>query len=201
MMRVSAKYAGGLLCTGSVRTWLHIGNRSTILPTLWATGTLVRLLRSARRETYLKTMEIFQVNDDATLFLSPNIDDWGPVECLEISVVIDMDGDLDIGVPVVPNHMLYIYFPIFDEDLPDLSKLHELARLGANLVKTGHKVLAHCGLGFNRSALMTGLILVYLGMSGKDAIELLRQRRPGALFNDNFAHYLESMTPELLPKL
>jgi protein-tyrosine phosphatase len=146
-------------------------------------------------------MEVVQINAEGTIFLSPNIDDWDPIEERQISAVIDMDGDLDIGVPVVPNHMLYIYFPIFDEDLPDLSKLHAIARLGASLVKSGHRVLSHCGLGLNRSALMSGLILVYLGMNGKDTIELLRQKRPGALFNDQFAEYLESIDPKSLPPL
>jgi hypothetical protein len=34
-------------------------------------------------------------------------------------------------VPGVPNHVLYVYFPIFDDELPDLSKLHALVWLGA----------------------------------------------------------------------
>src|SRR5262249_32655391 len=97
------------------------------------------------------------------------------------------------GVPTVPNHMMYIYFPIFDEDLPDLGKLHALARMGAALIKSGHKVLSHCGMGFNRSALVAGLIMTYLGLTGPEAVRLIRERRPGALFNDNFASYLMSL--------
>ena len=140
-------------------------------------------------------MEIIQVDEAGSLFLSPDVDDWEPIERLRISVVFDMDGDLDIGVPTVPNHMLYVYFPIYDEDLPDLEKLHALARLGAALIGTGHRVLSHCGMGLNRSALMAGLILTYLGMPGADAVDLLRQKRPGALYNENFANYLLSIHP------
>jgi protein-tyrosine phosphatase len=140
-------------------------------------------------------MEIIQVDEAGSLFLSPDVDDWEPIERLRISVVFDMDGDLDIGVPTVPNHMLYIYFPIYDEDLPDLEKLHAVARLGAALIKTGHRVLSHCGMGLNRSALMAALILTYLGMPGADAVDLLRQKRPGALYNENFANYLLSIHP------
>ena len=146
-------------------------------------------------------MEIVQINEEGTVFLSPNIDTWDPIEIRHISAVIDLDGDLDIGVPVIPNHMLYIYFPIFDEDLPDLSKLHGVARLGATLVKSGHRILSHCGMGLNRSALMSGLILIYLGMHGKDAVEMLRQKRPGALYNDQFADYLGALAPDSLPAL
>ncbi len=48
--------------------------------------------------------------------------------------MIDLEGGLDVGVPTVPNQVLYIYFPILDEDLPDLEKLDALALLGATLV-------------------------------------------------------------------
>jgi len=138
-------------------------------------------------------MDIVRLDEDGLLYLSPDIDDWVPLEDLRISAVIDMDGDLDIGVPTVPNHMLYIYFPIFDEDLPDLEKLHAVARMGAGLIKSGHRLLSHCGMGFNRSALMAGLIMIYLGRAGPDVVELIRQRRPGALFNENFVSYLMSL--------
>lgn len=136
-------------------------------------------------------MEIFRVDRDGYLYLSPDVDDWDPIEKHHISAVIDLDGDLDIGVPTVPNHLLYIYFPIIDRELPDLEKLHSVARMGSDLINNGYKVLAHCGLGFNRSALMAGLILTYMGMDGSDAVELLREKRPGALFNEEFATYLE----------
>jgi protein-tyrosine phosphatase len=110
--------------------------------------------------------------------------------------VIDLDGDLDLGIPNIPNHMLYVYFPIFDEGLPNLNKLHALAKLGARLVANGEKVLAHCGMGLNRSALVAGLVLTCLGMKGEDAVALLREKRPGALFNENFAAYLAAALPD-----
>ena len=44
--------------------------------------------------------------------------------------MIDLEGGIDHGVPVLPNHTLYLYFPIFDEDLPDLDRLHGIAQLG-----------------------------------------------------------------------
>jgi protein-tyrosine phosphatase len=135
-------------------------------------------------------MDIVLLDDQGRLFLSPKIDDWAPLEDHDISVVFDLDGDLDSCIPTTPNRVLYIYFPIFDEELPDLSKLHALARLGADVIAGGHKVLSHCGMGFNRSALLAGLILVHLGFSGREAVALLRAKRPGALFNTVFADYL-----------
>ena len=137
-------------------------------------------------------MNVFCLDDAGGLFLSPKIEDWSALEEHGITVVIDLEGDLDRGVPTIPNHILYLYFPIYDEELPDLAKLHAVARLGASLVESGHKVLSHCGMGFNRSALVAGLILSYLGMPGEKTVAHLRRKRPGALFNLTFAEYLLS---------
>jgi hypothetical protein len=40
---------------------------------------------------------------------------------------------------------------------------------------------------------VAGLILHELGMPGREAVTRLRDRRPGALFNETFAAYLESL--------
>jgi protein-tyrosine phosphatase len=138
-------------------------------------------------------MDIILLDAFGLVGLSADIDDWQAIEAAGIDVVIDLDGDLDRGVPTVPNQLLYIYFPIDDAELPDLDKLHALAQFAATLVAQGHKVLAHCALGYNRSALMVGLILVYLGMSGAETVSLLRHKRAGALFNPTFATYLSSV--------
>jgi protein-tyrosine phosphatase len=71
--------------------------------------------------------------------------------------------------------------------------MHAVAELGARLISEGHKVLAHCTMGFNRSALMAGLILTKLGYDGPAAVARLRERRPGALYNERFAEYLSSL--------
>ena len=141
----------------------------------------------------LLTTTLFPVDDEGRLFISPAITIWDPIAAADIRVIIDLEGDLDHGISTRPGHMLYVYQPIYDEQLPDLTSLHAVARLGATLLRQGHKVLAHCGMGFNRSALMAGLILVELGMDGAGAVERLRERRPGALFNEVFAAYLSSL--------
>ncbi|MDP9121067.1 MAG: DCC1-like thiol-disulfide oxidoreductase family protein [Acidobacteriota bacterium] len=140
-------------------------------------------------------MQIIALDDEERLYLSPKIDDWEPIDALGITVVIDVDGALDIGVAETPDHLLYIYFPIEDDGLPNLEKLHGIARLAADMVRHGHRVLSHCCMGFNRSALVAGLILMQLGISGEEAVALLRRKRPGALFNPIFAAYLLSLPP------
>jgi protein-tyrosine phosphatase len=135
-------------------------------------------------------MDIICLDEKGCLYLSPKIEDWESVEKHGITVVIDLEGGLDHCIPTMPNHVLYIYYPIYDEELPDMAKLQAVARLGASMVESGHRVLSHCGMGYNRSALVAGLILHHLGVPGPEAVSLLRQRRPGALFNEVFANHL-----------
>jgi len=139
-------------------------------------------------------MELFQIDDEGCLFISPAIEDWDSIAPYRIDTVIDLEGGLDTCIPTLANSCLYVYFPIDDDDeqLPNVSTLQAIARLGATLVRDGHRVLSHCGMGYNRSALVAGLILMELGMSGADAVARLRERRPGALFNDRFAAFLEA---------
>lgn len=134
--------------------------------------------------------KLYQVDDDGSLYISPVIKDWAILESHGIDTVIDMEGGLDECIPTVPGRCLYVYFPIEDEELPDLRKLEAVAGLGAHLVSTGHRVLSHCGMGFNRSALIAGRILHRLGMPGTQVVERLRERRAGALFNEVFAAHL-----------
>ena len=139
------------------------------------------------------TLDVGQVDDESRLFISPAIQEWAPLESYRIDTVIDLEGGLDRCIPTVPGECLYVYFPILDEQLPPMAKLQGVAKLGAQLVRDGHVVLSHCGMGFNRSALVAGLILHELGMPGPEVVARLRDRRPGALFNERFAAYLASL--------
>ena len=156
-------------------------------------GSSAAVDRGSRQVYNRSVMTLFQVDDDARLFISPVIEDWAIPAEHQINVVIDLEGGLDQCIPTMPGSCLYVYFPIFDEELPDPARLDASTMLGAHLVRTGHRVLSHCGMGFNRSALIAGRILHQLGMAGPDVVSRLRERRPGALFNDNFAEYPSSL--------
>jgi len=134
--------------------------------------------------------KLYPVDDSDLLYISPAINDWSLIEPYGIDTVIDLEGGLDECIPTTPDRCLYVYFPIYDEELPNLRKLEAVATLGAHLIEGGHRVLSHCGMGFNRSALVAGRILNRLGMPGSQVVDRLRERRPGALFNEVFARHL-----------
>ena len=138
-------------------------------------------------------MELLAINAAATLFVSGEIDDWACVRQWGIDTIVDMDGSIDPGIPEAPNQVLYIYWPILDEDLPPLPRLEALGRLVADLVGSDHRVLVHCRMGFNRSVLVIATALTHLGMSGEQALQHLRELRPGALFNETFAEHVRTL--------
>jgi protein-tyrosine phosphatase len=138
-------------------------------------------------------MDIVAINPERTLFVSGEIEDWATVQSHAIDTVVDMDGDVDPGLPDTPNHLLYVYYPIRDEDLPSLVKLEALGRLVADLISGDHRVLVHCRMGLNRSVLVIATALTYLGYSGERALIHLQEIRPGALFNESFAAHVKGL--------
>jgi protein-tyrosine phosphatase len=138
-------------------------------------------------------MNITPIDDEGRLYVSSTIDDWGVLQELAISVVIDLEGAIDEGIPVRPGGILYVYFPFNDDELPDADALAASADFATQLLRSGFRVLVHCSLGLNRSPLLAGLVLHRMGWSGADAIARLRERRPGALFNEQYCGYLEKL--------
>lgn len=149
----------------------------------------------AKRVDVETLTELYQVDEAGLLFVSPEILDWRPLTERKVRLVVDLEGELDCGVPTIPNNLIYIYFPFEDEGLPDLLKLHALGRLCADMVRNRRAVLIHCVMGFNRSPLMAGVTMTYLGLSGAEALTALRSKRTGALYNRVYADYLASLPP------
>ena len=138
-------------------------------------------------------MDIIPIDEQNRIFISPDIDDWGIIEQEGISIIIDVDGILDIGIPTIPNHIVYVYFPFIDDNLPNLLNLKAVAALGAESYRLGRKILVHCAMGYNRSALVIAMVLIELGFTGKEAVELIRKKRKGALYNPAYSEYLLSL--------
>ena len=89
-----------------------------------------------------------------------------------------------------------IYAPMDDRAIDsDILYTAEVAaeRVMAH-VMAGDRVLVTCAMGKNRSGLVVGLCLVNLyNISGAEAVEIIQGNRPGALSNDTFVAYLETL--------
>ncbi len=97
----------------------------------------------------------------------------------------------------IPDGVLYLHFAYRDANVtPDATDLHIAASFLNGLRDARKTVFIHCRLGLNRSALLTGLVLIDEGYQAKDAIELMRKlRSPYVLENKTFERYLLSDTP------
>lgn len=83
-----------------------------------------------------------------------------------------------------------VYIRLYDADLADPSLLVAAAKLVNEFRKIG-PTLVHCQAGLNRSSLIAGLSLVLNGMSGEEAVAIIRKERSSAcLCNEEFADFL-----------
>jgi protein-tyrosine phosphatase len=135
-------------------------------------------------------MNVTAIDDDGRLFVSSAIDDWTVLRELGITVVVDLEGSVDEGIPARPGGILYVYFPFEDDALPEPGVLDASADYVARLLESGYRVLVHCSMGLNRSPLLAALVLHRQGWSGAEAVERLCERRPGALFNPRYREHL-----------
>ena len=141
---------------------------------------------------YFFSVRIFKI--DWNLYQSGHLRGIWSLKVLKrhnITHVVDLEG----GTDQYANHFAwYEYWPIVDGNLPDLTKLLEIAQKVQNFTSLGKNVLVHCAAGYNRSSLVNGYVLYLRGYKGKDIIKKIRKGRPGALTNFNFVRYLENLT-------
>ena len=97
----------------------------------------------------------------------------------------------------IPDGVLYLHFAYRDANvIPDSTDLRIAASFLNDLRAAGKTVFIHCRLGLNRSALLTGLVLIDEGYRATDAIEMMRNlRSPYVLENKTFERYLLSDNP------
>lgn len=86
-----------------------------------------------------------------------------------------------------------LYCPMHDVESLDEGELawaEQASSVAAARIRQGKRVLVTCMRGLNRSALVTALTLIKLGYRPEDAVSLIRQQRPGSLFNRAFVRYI-----------
>jgi len=86
---------------------------------------------------------------------------------------------------------------ILDSSMGDFNPerdLYPFVILAYSEWKSGRKTLVRCQAGWNRSGLLTALILIRDGYSPEEAIRLIRKKRSGkALSNEIFAEWLRNV--------
>lgn len=109
---------------------------------------------------------------------------------------IDVVFTFHDNASAVTGNTLEVRYPFADSDQVELEqeqleRIKQVAQMAHTVWKDGHKVLLRCQGGLNRSALVTGLVLILDGYSADSAVELIRDRRsPKALFNQKFLEFL-----------
>jgi hypothetical protein len=84
-------------------------------------------------------------------------------------------------------------------DTIDLDELFTTARWAYNEWAEGKRVLIRCQAGWNRSGLITALVLMLDGIPATEAIDIIRhQRSENALCNPAFVEFLENLDLDLL---
>lgn len=85
------------------------------------------------------------------------------------------------------------------EDIPVLTDqhialAHDIADRVVVALNAGHNVLVTCAGGYNRSGLVSALVLhKYYGWDGKRCVKHVKERRDFALHNKAFCSYLHSL--------
>lgn len=89
-------------------------------------------------------------------------------------------------------------YGVWDSNMKDFDaeELFDIVRVAHSDWKKGKKVLIRCQAGWNRSGLITALVLIREGMEAQKAINLIREKRsPHALCNSTFATWLLAQDP------
>jgi hypothetical protein len=105
------------------------------------------------------------------------------------------DASVDVGgwdqsVELVGRDYTFLLL----DDVPwieDPDAIHALGRAVADMVASGRRVVVNCAAGMNRSGLIVGRALIFLGYPPREAIRLIRAARgPKALYNRAFEEFL-----------
>lgn len=144
-------------------------------------------------------MEIYEILE-GRLYQSGIIDSNAPLGERHIAAIINLTNDPDALAMMTRGNGPYIRSPFIDGPLPYKGLLDAVVLWAVTHIVNGYPVLVHCAAGFNRSGLVSALIVRQIrNCTGREARFHVQQCRPGALSNTIFSDYLDSLPAPLAP--
>jgi hypothetical protein len=118
----------------------------------------------------------------------------GPAMDLDLLVLTNVDGQDGWG-RFDGRGFAVMRAPMQDDQRSlrpeDAEMAEEAAKRVCGTLQQSGRVLVTCHMGLNRSGLISGISLCLLReISGAAALQQVRSKRPGSLFNPEFAKYL-----------
>lgn len=116
-----------------------------------------------------------------------------------ITHVIDTRSEYcDDAEAMAREHIQLLYLPAKDTFPLTVTQLTEGAKWAYDHMQQGGRVLIHCEHGVGRSVLLTCAVLVYGGMSARDALQLAQQKRWQAAPNHRQIQRLQEFEATML---
>lgn len=114
------------------------------------------------------------------------IKDWGAAAVVTLVedhelVALQVTGMKDA---VESRHMAWHHLPITDVSVPDerfLSAWHKAGAALRHRLRNGFDIVVHCKGGLGRAGTVAATLLVELGLTPDDAVNMVRAVRPGAI--------------------
>ena len=111
-----------------------------------------------------------------------------------VNVVFNWWHTADTEIMPFLDHYEHHYFQDSEKELPE-EWLVEMSVKIADMIDNGDTVLSHCFGGNNRSGIINALVTMelYEGLTGAEAMEMVRENKTRALHNESYAKYLAGL--------